>query len=54
MKVYLVMEGFEYEGDGVKKVFVDPVKAEQFRLQCVAEDVSEFYLYTIEEFEVTE
>jgi hypothetical protein len=54
MKVYLVMEGFEYEGDGVKKVFADAAKAEQFRLQCVAEDVSEFYLYTIEEFEVTE
>ena len=54
MKVYLVMEGFEYQGDSVKKVFADAAKAEQFRLQCVAEDVQEFYMYTIEEFEVTE
>ena len=54
MKVYLVMEDFEYEGDGVKKVFADLAKAEEFRLQCVAEDVNEFYMYTIEEHEVTE
>ena len=54
MKVYLVMEGFEYEGDGVKKVFADLAKAKEFRLQCVAEDVNEFYMYTIAEHEVTE
>ena len=44
MKVYLVMEGFEYEGESVKKVFADLAKAKEFRLQCVAEDVKEFYL----------
>ena len=54
MKVFLVLEGFEYEGDGVKKVFADLAKAEEFRLQCMLEDVNEYYLYTIEEFEVTE
>lgn len=55
MKVFLVMEGFcLWQTHRVKKVFADAAKAEQFRLQCVAEDVQEFYLYTIEEFEVTE
>ena len=54
MKVYLVLEGFEYEGETVKKVFADLAKAKEFHLQCVAEDVNEFYMYTIAEHEVTE
>lgn len=52
MKVFLVMEGFEYEGESVKKVFADLAKAEEFRLQCMLEDVKEYYTYTIEEHEV--
>ena len=54
MLVYLVLEGFEYEGESVLRVFADPVRAEQFRLQCVAEDTAGFYVYTVQEHEVIE
>lgn len=54
MLVYLVLEGFEYEGESVLRVFADPVRAEQFRLQCVAEDASGFYVYSVQEHEVIE
>jgi len=54
MKVYLVMEGFEYEGESVLKVFADRAKADQHMALCEAEDEGKYYVYTIEEFEVME
>lgn len=54
MIVYLVMEGFEYEGESVLRVFADPVRAEQHRAQCEAADASGFYVYTVQEHEVVE
>ena len=54
MIVYLVMEGFEYEGETVLRVFADPVLAEQHMAQCVAADTSGFYSYSIDEQEVVQ
>ncbi len=54
MKVYLVMEGFEYEGESVLKVFADRAKAQEHLELCEAEDEGKYYVYTIEEFEVME
>ena len=54
MKVYLVMEGFEYEGETVMKVFARKEDAEEFRAAAEAEDVNKYYTYTIQEGEVIE
>ena len=54
MKVYMVMEGFEYEGESVVAVFADRAKAEQHVVLCEAEDENDYYSYTIYEAEVIE
>lgn len=54
MKVYMVMEGFEYEGESVVAVFADRAKAEQHMALCEAEDENDYYSYTINEAEVIE
>ena len=54
MKVYLVMEGFEYEGESVMKVFARKEAAEEFRAAAEAADEGNYYTYTIQESEVIE
>ena len=54
MKVYLVMEGFEYEGESVLKVFADRAKAQALVEQCMAEDEHNYHVYSVYEFEVEE
>ena len=54
MIVYLVMEGFEYEGETVLRVYADRALAEQYMAQCVAADTSGFHVYSIDEHEVVE
>lgn len=38
MKVYMVMNGVEYEGESVVKVFASQVDAEQYKEELVAEE----------------
>ena len=54
MKVYLVMEGFEYEGESVLRVFADRAKAQAHLELCEAEDEGKYYVYSLYEFEVEE
>lgn len=54
MIVYLVMEGFEYEGETVLRVFADRARAEQHRAMCEAEDTSRFHVYTVQEHKVVQ
>ena len=37
MKVYMVMDGVEYEGESVVKVFASQADAEQYKEELVAE-----------------
>ena len=37
MKVYMVIEGVEYEGESVVKVFASQADAEQYKEELVAE-----------------
>ena len=38
MKVYMVMDGVEYEGESVVKVFASQADAEQYKEELVAEE----------------
>ena len=52
MKVYLVLKGFEYEGEDVVKVFLRQEAAEEFRSVLEAADVEKYYTFTVAEHEV--
>lgn len=60
MKVYMVIEGYVYEGSRVVKVFTDKAKAEQYAEELKAEYSAEWdkpydgedYFVSIDEIEV--
>ena len=60
MKVYMVIEGYVYEGSRVVKVFTDKAKAEQYAEELKAEHSAEWdepydgedYYVSIDEMEV--
>ncbi len=49
MKVYLVIEGDEYEGSSVEKVFADKAKAEEYKKELI-EEYCEFWEIDAEEY----
>ncbi|CAB5222001.1 hypothetical protein UFOVP242_215 [uncultured Caudovirales phage] len=54
MKVYLVLKGFEYEGEDVVKVFLRKEAAEEYRSVLEAADEGKYYDFTVAEHEVME
>ena len=54
MKVYVVFEGFEYEGEDVVKIFLSKEKADALRDDLEKEDENGYYSYTVGEYEVEE
>lgn len=54
MKVYLVLKGFEYEGEDVEKVFLRQEAADEYRSLLEAADEGKYYTFTVQEHEVME
>ena len=55
MKVYVVLEGFEYEGESIKKIFLSKEKSEVYKSELEKDKYNKkYYSYSIEEFEVEE
>lgn len=50
MKVYLIVEGYDYEGSSVVKVFADRAKAEEYKKEIIR-DYCEFWEINAEEYE---
>lgn len=51
MKVYMIIEGYEYEGSSVVKVFADKAKAETFKEELIKEYCEDWEI-DMEEYEL--
>jgi len=52
MKVYVVLQKVDYEGESIEQVFSTKEKAEKLRQELEDEEERYFRFYVVEEYEV--